>query len=936
MPRTCDYCRGPAAGAGFLGRPWPNLPAAAYCCFGCLSLGEQVRQEVAGAARPGFKFDGFALRIGIGLLVVSQSVIFSLAVNLEESTSRAAKWVVQGTVLGGTLLVAALLGGPLFRNAAAEFRRGRLTIEALFVLTMFGAMAASLQSFVTGAGPIYFEVVSVLLVVYALGKAVGRARGRPPWPRRGRGPGRSSECRVIDAKGRDRTADVAAVLVGDVIEVRPGETVCVDGVIRSGVGFASEAAVSGEPFAVVRRPGDRVLAGVASYDATFRVEATACGTGRQIDKLLAAVEQARDRPTSLQGQADRLARLFVPLIVGVSLLTFAAWSGLRGWETGLFNAMAVLLVACPCALGLATPIVVWSALGRLAERGVVARTGDTVERLGDVTCVVFDKTGTLTEDQFTLVDVATEAAGDGRARLLGWLSLIEAQSRHPAARPFAELPRPDAGAAVEALRAVPGCGVEASIVAGGTRHEVRVGRPEWVGFAGTAAETPLVGQLRAANGHRVDCTVDGRPAAVAVLTERLRDAVPPTLAACRALKLRVEVLTGDRLERAEALRLPNARGGMTPDDKRRRIEELKAAGEKPLFVGDGINDAAALAAAHVGIALASGTDMANGAASATAYHGDLRAIPWAVALGRAATRTVRRNVLLAATYNLIGVALAAFGVLHPVAAALLMTASSLWVAWSSVRVGVTNDWHDCAEDENDAIDEPFRRTAQAERWTPAARGDGPRPGAGRARVRAGGAAGAVGVRRVRHRRLVPARRHCRRPGVAPLADDPARGRHDVRHGDAGQPRHGPGLVGRQRLRPAARRRLLRVREGSARGGVPAVDVGRDARSGERGDGVARPAAAPGRRLSPDGDVFRRQRRHGRGHGRRRGPGGAGADRLGEGSGDAELRRHDGRHDGGNAGRHGRGTAADPGRDPVADDARLAHANELENRGMERG
>src|SRR5262249_17867042 len=227
--------------------------------------------------------------------------------------------------------------------------------------------------------------------------------------------------------GRTRVVPVSEILPGDTIEVHPGETIAVDGVIRDGTGFMSEAPVSGEPFAVVRRPGDRVLAGVASYDATFRIEATTKGTERQVDRLLAAVEEARDRPLSLQAQADRLGRVFLPLVVLTALGTFGYWTFLTaaGWEVGLFNAMSVLLVACPCVIGLATPIVIWSALGRLAERGLIVRSGDAVERLAEVDRVLFDKTGTLTDERFSLLDVVTTATGDERARLLGWVSQIE-------------------------------------------------------------------------------------------------------------------------------------------------------------------------------------------------------------------------------------------------------------------------------------------------------------------------------------------------------------------------------------------------------------------------------------------------------------------------------------------------------------------------------
>jgi heavy metal translocating P-type ATPase len=689
---SCSYCRGPLTGNGHSGRPWPGRSPAAYCCFGCLSLGEQRQQEAAAPVpAAGWKLDGLGVRLGIGILVVAQSMIFGLALNLHDDVPPAVREWVQTLILAATCVVITLLGGPLFRAAARELRRGRLTLEALFLLTMAGAMAASLQAHFTGRGKIYFEVVSVLLVVYTLGKVIG-SRSRAIALASSRAWAEQlTTCRLVDERSRMRVVPVAAILAGDMIEVSPGETIAVDGIIRAGLGFVSEAPVSGEPFAVVRRAGDRVLAGTASYDASFRIEATVKGTERQVDRLLAAVEQARDRPVSFQGQADRLGQLFFPLIVLTALGTFGYWTFLtsEGWEAGLFNAMSVLLVACPCALGLATPIVIWSALGRLAERGLIVRAGDAIERLAEVDRVMLDKTGTLTDESYALLDIATLAQGEARAEVLGWLALIQERSRHPIAKPFARLPRPFAPGEephLVSLQLVPGCGVAAELeTVGGVRHRLRIGTPEWVSGA-QSLQKELTAQLRA-RGHLVHVAVDEELAAIAVLAEQLRDSAAQTLEGFAQLGLKVEVLTGDTMERAAALNLPALRGGLLPSDKRAAIETARAEGTRSLFVGEGINDAAALAAAHAGIALASGTDIAIGAATMTLYHDDLRVLPWAIALSREAVRTVRRNLARALLYNLVGMTLAACGILHPVVAVLLMVASSLMLVFSSSRVG---------------------------------------------------------------------------------------------------------------------------------------------------------------------------------------------------------------------------------------------------------
>ena len=703
---TCSHCGGPLAGAGLAGRPRPGRDPAAYCCYGCLSLGEHAAPAV-----PGWKLDGLSMRLAAALLVAGQSMTFGLALNLHDDVPADVRWVVQNLILGATAVVFALLGGPLVRAAGGELRRGRVTLDALFVVTAAGATAASLQAHLTGRGAIYFEVVSILLVVYTLGKVVtARARaaalaGATAWA------GQLAAARVVDRAGRAHTIPVAEVLPGDEVEVFPGEAIPVDGVVRAGVGFVSEAPVSGEPFAVVRRPGDRVLAGAASHDATFRVEATAAGTDRQVDRLLRAVEAARDTPLSLQHRADRLSAAFVPLVVAVSALTFGYWAFLTplGWEAALFRAMSVLLVACPCVLGLATPVIVWTVLGRLAERGLVVRSGDAVERLAAVDGVLLDKTGTLTDDRFALVDMETAAEGEERAKLIGWVSLVEAHSRHPVAAAFAKLPRPFAPGdepRVENVTAVPGCGVEAEVVeADGTRHTLRIGRPGWVvpdpGDGVTLARSlsplpppppsprhPDPAPPTPSPRHAIAVSVDGVPAAVAVVAERLRDSAAAALADFDRLGLSVEVLTGDRADRAAALGLPVVRGDLLPADKQSRVEGLVAAGRKPLMVGDGINDASALAAAHAGVALASGADLAVAAADATLYHGDLRVLPWAVGLSRAAVAAVRRSLAGALAYNLIGVALAAAGVLHPVVAVLLMVLSSITTVALAGRVGV--------------------------------------------------------------------------------------------------------------------------------------------------------------------------------------------------------------------------------------------------------
>ena len=620
-----------------------------------------------------------------------------MALNLHDDIPPNIRSITQSLILCSTIFVIGLFGGPLVRATWTEIRRARITIELLFLLTLLGAMAGSLQAHLTGEGKIYFEVVSILLVIFTVGKRIVAESRTLAMASTRSGSTHLLKCRRVDEDGVARSIPVSKIELGDCVEVYAGETISVDGTISEGDGFISEAPVTGEPFSVVRRPGDRGFAGSASCDATFRIRATSRGMERHIDLLLAFVEDAQKQPISMQSHADRLAKLFVPIVVLVSLGTFGYWTFLanRGWHVGLFNAMSVLLVACPCALGLATPIIFWKAIGRLAERGLLVRGGDVVQRLAQVDFVCIDKTGTLSEAQFLLLEVVTSEDIGERTRILGWVALLQLHSNHPMAHPFSEFSTYiDTKSRVLNVKTISGCGIEGQIEeSSGMRHVIRIGRPDWIGLSNVKLDSLTID----APGRRVHVAIDGELAAIALLAERFRESTGETLEAFCNLKLRVEVLTGDASERLTLWDVP-VRTGLSPEEKRTRIEELTMAGGKPLMIGDGINDASALAAAHVGIALASGTDLAVQAANATLYHGDLCVLPWAIELSRAAVRAVRRNLFRAMIYNFIGMTLAALGILHPIAAVLLMMASSLSLIFSAKQFPTAgshcNDSHD--------------------------------------------------------------------------------------------------------------------------------------------------------------------------------------------------------------------------------------------------
>lgn len=629
-------------------------------------------------------------------ILAAQSMIFGLAVNLHPEMSILARQAVQGGILAATLIVLALLGPPLARASLRELTAGRITMELLFLTTMIGAMCASLQAHLTGHGSVYYEVISILLIVYTVGKTLS-AHGRERAARSSRlWASDWDTCRVIRPDSPTACIiPVGDIVVGDTVEVYPGEAIPIDGQVTRGVGHITQSVITGEPFPVIKRPGDSISAGCFSHDATFRIEATSTGTQRHIDHLLTIVDQARNTPLSLQSSADRIGVVFLPVVLLIAGGTFLSWfiHDNGHWDHALFNAMAVLLTACPCVIGLATPIVVWMTVGRLAEGGVILRSADAIERLATVDHVVFDKTGTLTEDQYTLCDIVVSDS-ISRSWLLGILSCIESQSHHPVARAFTALPQPFAIQDIPDVlesHTVPGSGITAVITqANAVQHTFRIGTVEWIS-GGNRTNTDTLNALATGLidtfGHRVAVEMDGIPVAVASVAERLRASAGDTLADFARLGISAEILTGDVPGRAESLGLQNVTSGQLPDDKFNRVQALRELGRKPLMIGDGVNDSSALATAHVSVSLSSGTDLANHAADITLYHDDLRAIPWAVQTCRYAMYVARRNMIFALCYNVIGMSLAASGFLHPLAAVLLMSLSSLTLIFASMRVG---------------------------------------------------------------------------------------------------------------------------------------------------------------------------------------------------------------------------------------------------------
>jgi heavy metal translocating P-type ATPase len=627
-------------------------------------------------------------------------MILSLGLNLAQPEDAAIRAILHGVLALAALAVAVFAGGPVMREAWAGARRGRIVVEQLFLAGIAGALAASVLSSVTGHGAIYYEVVSILLAVYTLGRLLGAERQRAAGE-----AGRALEREFAwawrtDSLGEWARVQATEVREGDRVRVLPGEGIAVDGTVVAGVAFVRQTPLTGEPLPVVRRPGDQVTAGGYVVDEPLVIQANAGGTSRQIDRLLEDLEAARRRPSRWEREADAIVAWFLPLVMVIAVAAFAIGSLLTGWVPALFNALAVLLVACPCALGLATPIAIWSVMNALASRGLLASSGDFVESLSRIDTVVFDKTGTLSEEDLSLVDFVTVTDDEDRHVLRRDVAALEIRSSHPLARAF----HTGEGTPVEVseVRTLPGVGIEGRVR----------GRRIAIGNLSLVTDGELLRGLREkakiqrpGATHEIAVQVEGRLAGLAFLRECPRRTAQSALGRLAEIGVHIQVMSGDRAEAVAALGLAGldaVHGEAAPQAKAELVAKLQAGGRhRVLFVGDGINDAPAMAQADASLALATGSALALETAGARLFGGNLTAIPTAIVMARHARRNLRMNLLFAAAYNFIAIALAATGWLHPLAAALLMLASSATVTWRALRL--ENRLSDLSEADDEAL-----------------------------------------------------------------------------------------------------------------------------------------------------------------------------------------------------------------------------------------
>jgi Cu+-exporting ATPase len=596
-------------------------------------------------------------------------------------------------------------GWPFFQRAWVSlvqrspnmFTLIALGVGAAYGYSLIGTVAPQVfpEGFRTASGAVepYFETAAAITILVLLGQVLElRARSQTSAAIRKLLNLTPPTARIVRADGREEDIPLADVRPGDRLRIRPGDKIPVDGTVMEGRSAVDESMISGEPLPVAKEPSATVVGGTVNGTGTLLMRAERVGADTLLAQIVRLVGEAQRSRAPIQRLADRVSLYFVPAILVIALATFVIWS-LVGPPPALLhalvNAVAVLIIACPCALGLATPMAIMVGTGRGAENGVLVRNAEALETLGKADTLVVDKTGTLTEGKPQVTDVAP-APGWTDNDLLRPVASLERGSEHPLAAALVQAAE-TRGLVLTEVRdfdSVPGRGAR-GVVDG---RIVVVGNAAWLAAqAVTGAEIlPQADTWRQEGRSVVLVGVDGRTAGLVAVEDPLRSSSPEAIAQLRADGLRVIMLTGDSKATAEAVArrvgIAEVIAEVLPHDKRDVVRRLQAEGRIVAMAGDGVNDAPALAQAQVGIALGTGTDVAMASAGITLVQGDLRGIMRARRLSRASLKVIRQNLFLAFVYNALSVPAAAFGLLQPVVASAAMSLSSLSVVANSLRL----------------------------------------------------------------------------------------------------------------------------------------------------------------------------------------------------------------------------------------------------------
>jgi len=593
-----------------------------------------------------------------------------------------------------------IVGGPFYAGAYKALRNGSANMDVLVSLGTSAAYLYSLYltlewSFGGGgahhSGPsLYYETSAVLITLVVMGKWFETlAKGRTSEAIKSL-MGLQAKTALVVREGAELTVPVEDVLVGDVVLVRPGEKVPVDGVVLEGASSVDESMLTGESLPVEKKPGDAVIGATVNRNGMLRVRAVKVGKDTALAQIIKVVEEAQGSKAPIQRVADAISGIFVPIVVGIAVLTFLAWYFFvtpGSISESLEKAIAVLVIACPCALGLATPTSIMAGSGRAAELGVLFKGGEHLEQTHKIDAIILDKTGTVTKGKPELTDVRAEMDEAAFLRLVG---AAEQPSEHPLAEAIVAgiKERGIALPAAESFEAIPGFGIRAAVE--GKRLLVGTRRLMEANGVDAAPAYAEMAALEEAGKTAMLAAIDGEYAGMVAVADTIKETSKAAVSRLKEMGIQVIMMTGDNERTAKAIAaqvgIDHVRAEVLPEGKAKEVKRLQAEGRTVAMVGDGINDAPALAVADIGMAIGTGTDVAIEAADVTLMRGDLASIPDAIYMSRKTMSNIKQNLFWALGYNTLGIPIAAVGLLAPWVAGAAMALSSVSVVLNALRL----------------------------------------------------------------------------------------------------------------------------------------------------------------------------------------------------------------------------------------------------------
>lgn len=585
-----------------------------------------------------------------------------------------------------------IIGWQFYTGAYKSLRSGAANMDVLVALGTSAAFFYSLYESIkwmrglTNDPHLYFETSAVLITLILFGKYLeARAKSQTTNALSSLLNLQAKDARVM-RDGKEQLVSIDALQVGDHIIVKPGEKVPVDGVIIKGNSSVDESMLTGESIPVEKHMGDKVIGATMNKNGSFTMEATKVGKDTALQSIVKIVESAQGSKAPIQRMADVISGYFVPIVVGIAILTFIVWMLFvkQGFEASLVAAISVLVIACPCALGLATPTSIMVGTGRAAEHGILFKGGEHLERTHEIDTIVLDKTGTITKGE----PEVTDFTGDDRA--LQYLASSEQSSEHPLASAIVKYAEAQAVSLEEVshFEAVPGHGIRTQI----DNEDIYVGNRKLMQQYNIEIETfePNMQLFEAQGKTAMMIAYEGKVQGIVAVQDTVKPSAKDAIDELKAMGIEVIMLTGDNTRTAQAIAsevgIAEVIAEVLPEDKAEKVKALQAQGRKVAMVGDGVNDAPALALSDIGIAIGTGTEVAIEAADVTILGGELTLIPEAIKLSHATIRNVKQNLGFAFGYNVIGIPFAALGLLAPWIAGLAMALSSVSVVSNALRL----------------------------------------------------------------------------------------------------------------------------------------------------------------------------------------------------------------------------------------------------------